>query len=97
MSKSHRTPFLLHGLLWRYRSLTAKNFSNTPGKPVCMRYKLREIACLPFALGFLPLPAVRQLRQVQPDGVHPGVRTADVRGVRPPLDKVPPHMVQLAP
>ena len=34
MPKSHRTPFLLHGLLWRYRSLTAKNFSNTPGKPV---------------------------------------------------------------
>src|SRR5262245_56622844 len=33
MPKSHRTYFLLHGLLWRFRSLTAKNFSNTPGKP----------------------------------------------------------------
>src|SRR4030095_1909789 len=34
MPKSHRTPFLLHRLLWRCRSLTAKNFSKTPGKPV---------------------------------------------------------------
>ena len=33
MQKSHSTPFLLHQLLWRCRSLTAKNFAVSPGKP----------------------------------------------------------------
>src|SRR5439155_17714598 len=37
------------------------------------------------------------LREIQPDGVHPGVRTPNVRGVSPTLHKIPAHMVKLRP
>ena len=40
---------------------------------------------------------MRQLREIQPDGVHPGVRTPNVWGVGPALHKIPAHMVKLRP
>src|SRR5262245_31527794 len=43
------------------------------------------------------LPGMRQLREIQPDRVHPGVRTTNIRGVGPALHKVPAHMEKLRP
>ena len=43
------------------------------------------------------LSGMRQLREIQPDGVHPRVRTPQIRGMGPPLHKIPAHVVKLRP
>src|SRR5215831_5715711 len=40
---------------------------------------------------------MRQLWQIEPDIVHPGIGTANVRRDRPALDKIPPYMMQVKP
>src|SRR5262245_54261798 len=44
-----------------------------------------------------PLPGMRQLEKIEPDVVHPGIGTANVRRDSPALDKIPPHMMQIKP
>src|SRR5215831_10142706 len=38
-----------------------------------------------------------QLWKIEPDRVHPGVRTPQIRGVSPPLHKIPAYVVKLRP
>src|SRR5438093_7863336 len=44
-----------------------------------------------------PLPGMHQLWKIEPDIVHPGIGTANVRRDCPALDKIPPHMMQIKP